>query len=48
MVWYDCYRTVLSGYMYMAGAGAGAELRDKGGVGAEKGEINNFGSATLA
>ena len=32
----------------MAGAGAGAEIMDKGGAGAEVGaENNNFGSATL-
>ena len=35
LVWYNCYRTVLSDNIGMAGAGAGAEIRDKGGAGAE-------------
>ena len=36
LVWYCCYRTVLSDSIGMAGAGAGAgaEIRDKGGAGA--------------
>ena len=42
MVWYYCYRTVLSDNAYMAGAGAGAgaEIRDKGGAGAGVGAEN--------
>ena len=34
LVWYYCYRTVLSDSIGMAGAGAGDEIRDKGGAGA--------------
>ena len=33
LVWYYCFRTVLSGNTYMVGVGAGAEVRDKGGAG---------------
>ena len=33
LLWYYCYRTVLSGNIGMAGADAGAKIRDKGGAG---------------
>ena len=37
LAWYNYYRTALIKWQYMAvaGAGAGAELMDKGGAGAE-------------
>ena len=41
---YYCYCTVLIKWQYMAGAGAGAKIMEKGGA---EPKINNFGSATL-